>query len=1708
MTSSHRSEHVSAPTFDNAWLARVVPTGLYAADGIAVSRLFDPVTQTYWFARSVPLTATAACERLQHEMRLAVRLQASWAAMPRATIWTADRLTLVCDAEASTHFGIASASGVAPVPACLDLAIEAVRAVAALHGHGILHGVLRPHSFLLDSHMRLTGFGYATTIDSPQPVPPQRGATALPYLAPELIRNDTAHATVGADLYSLGITLYELLTGRLPFVADSPEGWHHAHVAIEPQPPQMRRPDIPDALGRIVLKLMAKDAADRYASAASLLSDLLRARTAWQAHGHIEPFALDMPGTLPPTSFSGRLLGRVNEMEALGAALARVRTTGVSELLLLTGGAGAGKSALAEWLTRREAQGHQRFATGKSDQLQRDIPYAPVVQAIASLTLALLGEDDDALARVRERWLDGLLGQGRAVAELVPEVEHVLGRTSPLPEVPARQAQARIESAILRTFTAFAEPGAPLVLFIDDLQWADASTIGLLEAFTAHRPANILLIAAFREPDQDMSQRLSWLQHASRGGMLPASSIPVLPLSGRAVADLVAAALDAPVAHVAPLARAIHAKTGGNPLFCSQLLRALIDDGVLAYGQRGWTWDDAALAERRYSENVIDLMIRRFARLPKSSTELLQLLACVGLRGDAQLQARVAGIDPAQLAQRLRPFVDAGMLAAVPEGYAFQHDRVLEAAYSMIDPQARPAAHARVARIMIDHWAGQLEDHAFEICNQIERAAGHTLPESGRAAFVQVLNMSAARARRAAALAQATRYVELAFTLMDPSWWTSYYALARDAHLLRCEGLLAQADLERASHEIDALLLREMPAIDKAAVYRLKATLQTVRSDYEGAINAALSGLALLDVHLERNPTRERTRQAYAAVMTLLGTRPIAGLADLPLTTDRRMQTVMGLLSTLISSQFVRDGISFLHVAKMVELSLVHGATAETPYGLSWFGVFIASLYEQYEDGLAFGLAAMELVDRQGFAAERIATLVAVDQVSVWTRPLAFALGLAQKAVALGRESGDIGMACYACNHIVSDLLAMGEPLALVEEEIERGVELTRLVGYADIELILSSQQHFLRRMRGGNDQAGPATQRADLARSLPTRFWIWLYDGMASTYRGEWEQALDSLRQAEALTWSAPAHINVADCHLHLALALARAEPAGASRSATMAALIGHRDRFARWAALNPLTFGNKLLMLDADVHRLRGEPLQALACYEQSARAAAAAGFVHEQALAHELASALCIASGLSDSGLHHLRAARKCYRRWGADDKATQLGRQYPDLDGAEDDESAGAPAESVRVAPGWELGIRAAQAMTSERVMDRLIESLMSNVVVHAGAQYALLLLMRGDRPVIEASGRVVDGAVSTALGAVEPSDQHLPLAVLNSVLRTRQTLVLADASVEAPSIRVRGASGRRLRSVLCLPLVRGGSLIGVFYLENNLAPGVFDARRIAELEVMAPQLAISLETARLYEQLIEENDRRQAAEMSLRSARAELARTSHLMVMGSLAASIAHEVNQPLTAIVASVDASLRWLNRETPELGEVRDGLAHIRKNGLRAADIIRALRALARQAPSVLTPLQPDEVLREVLDIVRMEIDERGVQVSMQLAGDGVLVEADRVQLQQVLLNLITNAIDAMDETPAASRELVIASVRDQAEVVISVSDKGHGIPEAVRMQMFDPFFTTKRSGMGMGLAICRSIIEAHGGVLEAGESDGGGAVFSFRLPVFDHAE
>jgi signal transduction histidine kinase len=416
------------------------------------------------------------------------------------------------------------------------------------------------------------------------------------------------------------------------------------------------------------------------------------------------------------------------------------------------------------------------------------------------------------------------------------------------------------------------------------------------------------------------------------------------------------------------------------------------------------------------------------------------------------------------------------------------------------------------------------------------------------------------------------------------------------------------------------------------------------------------------------------------------------------------------------------------------------------------------------------------------------------------------------------------------------------------------------------------------------------------------------------------------------------------------------------------------------------------------------------------------------------------------------------------------------------------------------------MKAAQALSEETGLDALIEILLRNTMVHAGAQRGLLMLVKKDAPVIRATGQSGDNGILIKLTELAPEKHDLPLSVLYRVMRTRQRLVFDDVAQHTYFSADEYLRCRTVQSVLCLPLIKQGQVIGVLYLENSLAPGVFTSSRTSVLELLASQAAISLESSRLHSELFEENNRRRNTESALYVARAELARVSQAMVMGELAASIAHEINQPLASMVSNAAASLRWLNRPEPNLTEALSGLHDILRDGRRAGEIVSALQALARQTPQNRRPLHINEVILRVVALTRSELEQHRILMTTHLTRSPLLVMASSVQLQQVVLNLILNAMDAMSSGDHVLRRLSISSEVVRREyAVVSVEDSGVGIDESDMDKVFNAFFTTKDKGMGMGLAICRSIIDAHGGQLQVMPARYGGTTFVFRLPVIE---
>ncbi|NIF26517.1 AAA family ATPase [Pantoea sp. Tr-811] len=1663
-------------SIDEGWLQRCDITPLGQEGELSYFRLSDPVTRQAWTAVRAPVEAPAACQRLERDYRL--QLDPQWAVIPSAFVRSAEGPLLVYPAGRSLADLISQ--GPLALGPLLDIAVNAANALALAHERNVLHGALQPaHLCLHNQRVRLGCF----RADTPELVSDQ--GTALgnwAYLAPEQVCPHGSSSDRRSDIYALGAIFYQALLGELPLAGRDTQHWRQLHAGVQPRAAHEVNADVPPALGQILAKALAKEPDARYQSARALAVDLAHCQRQWASNQAIEPFA---PGCADPVSTGcERLYGRDAEQKAIALLLKALRRESQPHALFINGAAGMGKTRLVETTLKAHAQGY--WAVGKCNSLEQAVPYAPWVEILGALATQLLAKNSHDLDTLRRDILRRIKGQGRLLGKLAPDLQLILGPLPDLPAKPTRLALQKEYRAIVEFLQALSRPGQPLVLFLDDLQWADDASRHLLSQLLAQASGNLLLVFARRNDPQAPGTPLA------TPASVRSTTLNLRPLAVGAVTELIAERYHVHPDAALQVAELVHDKTAGNPFFINQILRAMVEDQLFTFDTQAmrWSWCLKAVARHRYSDNVADLMIHRLARLPAPQRDVLRIASAVGSRCDGKLLAQVL---EKPLGEPLRALIGAGFLLPGQKGLGFAHDRVMEAAYELTPVNERPALHARIAQAMHQAWQGGQSEELFEIANQLQRASPRGFAANDCALFLGLLHEAALRTRDSGAPEQAAAYLRTAEHLLSQA--ESRESHATHGFAIAC--LAAECDLQLArTGETEARIIecrqRARSALEQAQVSRLQARLHTLHGDYQAAIACALSGLELLGIDLARGNDPQHLATCYAHIQGLIERKGRHCLESLPRTDSHEVAVAISLLATLSASFSVQGDLCFLHLAKIMELSLLHGVAPGSTYGLAWYGVMIAERFGAYHDGHACCLAALKLIERHGFEADLTSALLALDQASAWTSPMEFARRTAQEAVDSARLSGDLAMTCYACSHRVSDSLFMGRYLPDVAEEVTQGLATVRRHGYRANERILQAQQAFVGNLGGASCPPAPGAVNAPA-----TLFFQQLFKGMSAFYLGNIPQAIASLAQAGNHAWAVPAHINLADYHLFRGLALGSPEAPGqvADKLAELQAL---RERFSHWAGFNPATFRNKLLLIEGVIAKLEGDGLAAIRCFDQAQIAATAAGFIHEQALAHEQLAEVCIPSGLISGANLHLRIARDCFHIWGATGKVHQLEALHPFLRTQPIQETYRAT-QQARL--DLEAGIEAARALSEEVLLEGLIETLMGHLTQHSGADHGALLIVSGAEFQMAALADIDDSGLHVRMDNCQKFMTQAPLSIINATLRTKKPLLLNDALSDCPEAFRQELLARGARSVLCLPLVIQGVLIGLVYLENRLVPNLFGSQRLAMLEILASQAAVSLQTAKFYTRLAEDNQSRAHMEAELRRSRAELARSAHLQVMNELSASIAHEISQPLLGITSNAAASLRWLKRAEPNLEEAIAGLEDIRNDGERAANIVRALRSLAKQSPMQLKAVKVDELIREVVRLTSADAGKGAVQVQTRLQA-GVSVMADPVQLQQLVFNLITNALEAL----AGYRDdglLHIGSAVVGDAVEICVDDNGPGIAAEERARVFEAFHTTKREGLGMGLAICSSVVQAHGGQLQALVSEFGGCRIRFTLPL-----
>lgn len=1787
----------------------------------------------------------ASLDRLAHEFGLKDELDGAWAVRPLELVREGGRTLLVLEDPGGEP--LARLLG-APMEMgdFLRLAVGIAAVLGKLHRRGLVHKDLKPTHILVncaDGLARLTGFGLASRLprERQAPEPPETIAGTLAYMAPEQTGRMNRSIDSRSDLYAFGVTLYQMLTGALPFTAADPMEWVHCHIARMPVPPGARVETVPAAVSRIVMKLLAKTAEERYQTAAGVEHDLRHCLADWQRQGRVDDFPLHQHDTPDRLLIPEKLYGREHEVDTLVAAFARIVRSSAPELVLVSGYSGIGKSSVVNELHKVLVPPRGLFASGKFDQYKRDIPYSTLVQAFQGLVRPLLGKSDTELASWRSALLEALEPNARLMTDLIPELKLIIGEPPPVPELEPQQAQSRFLLVFRRFISVFARAEHPLALFLDDLQWLDAATLDLLEdLLTGSDLRHLMLIGAYRDNEVDATHPLTRKLQAIRNAGVKIDEIRLAPLATEHIRQLTAEALHCEPERIEPLAQLVHDKTAGNPFFVIQFLHALVDEDFLTFDHdaRHWRWDPDRIHAKGYTANVVDLMVGKLTRLPAATQQALQQLGCLGNVAEITTLSTVLGTPQAQVHAALWEAIRQELVERLEGAYAFVHDRVHEAAYSLTPEASRAQAHLRIGRLLAAQTPPEKREEAiFEIAGQLNRGAALITGQDEREQLAEFNLIAGQRAKASTAYASALTYLVTGAELLGDDCWERRHDLIFALALNRAECEFLTGQLAAADERLAALSDRATTTVEKALVACLQLDVYLVLDRSDRAVAVCLAYLRHVGIEWSPHPSDDEVRQEYDRIWSQLGNRTIEDLIDLPLMEDAASLGTVEALSKLFAPAVQTDvNLTCLTICKAVSLSIERGNCDASCVLYANVGRVAGQRFGDYQAGYRFGLLGCELVDRRGLRRFEAKTFLCFSIfVARWLKPVRTCRELLRRAFAAANRIGDLAYGAFAGNNLNSDLIFAGEPLPEVQCEAEHGRAYAEKVRFGLVVDFIDTQLALVRMLRGfsrkfgcfDDDQFDELRTESHLASSTDLALaecFYWTRKLQARYLAGDYATAVDAASKAQKLLRVASSFFEEAEYHFYGALARAAwcdAAPVD-ERLQQLEAVAEHHRQLQVWAQHCPENFADRAALVGAEIARLEGRVIDAEQLYEQAIRSAQESGFVHNEALANELAARFYAAREFEDIAHLYLSKARYGYLRWGADGKVRQLEQTYPYL---RTEEPALGPTSTIAT-PVEHLDlatvIKVSQAASGEIVLEKLIDMIMRTAIEQAGAERGLLILSGGGEPRVAAEAMTGGDATQLQLRDVPVSAAMLPESILYHVLRTRESVFLDDAAAEPSFAADPYIRQHRARSILCLPLMNQAKLTGALFLENNLTARVFSAARIAVLKLVASQAASSLENARLYRDLaereakirrlvdaniigiivwnaggdiLEANDaflrmvgyeredlvsgrvrwrdltppelhqgseqalaeagqtgrvqpfekeyvrkdgsrvpvivglatfeasrkegvafvldlteRKQAeekvreSERRYRDVQTELAHANRVATMGQLTASIAHEVNQPIAATVTNAQAALRWLSAQPPDIDEVGQVLGRIIKDANRAGDVLGRIRQLIRKTPPRKEPVDLNAAIREVIELTRGEIMKSGASVQMQLADDLPCIDGDRVELQQVLLNLIINALEAMSGVSDGARQLLISTGKTDAGcVLVTVCDSGPGFEPNCAERVFAPFYTTKPAGLGMGLSICRSIIDAHGGQLWVSANLPRGAVVQFTVPV-----
>ncbi|MBD2412760.1 serine/threonine protein kinase [Nostoc calcicola FACHB-389] len=1713
---------------------------------------------------------------------------------------------------------------------CLKLAIHLTDIIIGLHEQHIIHKDIKPQNIIINPksmQVKITDFSIASRLSKENAAigNPNLLKGTLAYMSPEQTGRMNRSIDYRTDFYSLGVTFYELLTDNLPFNCTDPLEIIHSHIAKQPIPPDEINPQIPEAVSHIVMKLLLKTAEERYQSGLGLKADLEICLKQLLNNGKIENF---IPGKLDKFSqftIPQKLYGREKEVASLMSAFERV-SVGRSEMILVSGYAGIGKSCLVNEIHKPILQQRGYFISGKFDQFKRNIPYTALIESFQELTQQLLTESPEKIIVLKQRLLEAFGEIGQVIIDVIPEIEKIVGQQPPVPQLGAIESQNRFNRAFQKFIQVFTQKERPLVLFFDDLQWADLATLKLIQMLMVDDSQYFLMIGAYRDNEVISTHYLNQTLNEIQKAGITVNNITLTSLSISDVYELIVDTLHSATEKTKILAEFIFNKTQGNPFFLTQLLQTMYQEKLLNFDFNSgtWQWEINQIQTIGITDyDALELIVRNIKKLPQETQQVLKLAACIGNRFNIDILAIVNEKSQSETASELWEALQVSLILPLSENYKapvffdknisiesqelkisykFLHDRVQQAAYSLIPESQRKQTHLKIGQSILGFYkTEEIEENIFNIVNHLNFGTEFLCDRSQRYQLAKLNLIASQKAKASSAYEAALSYSTVGLELLTASSWENNYNLMLALHLESVELEYLNTNFTRAAILTETILEKATNLLDRVQAYQLQIQFYMAQNQMLKAIDTGLEAIAKLGVTLSAAPNKQST---------IANLPQLEDLENFPVVKDPYILAALKILVTIAGAAFITNPTKTTFpqiILTVVNLCIEHGHSALAAHGYAYYGMLLCGYLENIDAGYHSGQIAWQILDQfQNIELKSKVYAPFYGFTIHWKEHLRETISPLQEGIQSALEIGDLEYAGYCSVHYCGHIFFRGEQLESVANQQKSYIKLLEKfqldfpINYIKIwhQLALNLQDFSEKKHLLVGDSFNEVAMLPYLisTNNATSLFAAYVAKIILSYLFKDYTQAIDNAKLASEYIHSVMGMMTVGIHNLYYSLALIALYPniEPKIQEEYLAVINTNQEKMRLWADRAPANYQHKFDLVSAEKARILGQTFIAMEYYELAIQGAKEQGYVQEEALANELAAEFYFYRGRDQQAFFYLRESYHAYIRWGAIAKVNDLESKYPDYCPLRINQESSSFKASLRTTSSkinnlasFDLStvFKASQAISSEIMLDDLLAKLMKIVMENAGAQTSCFLLEKNGQMVIEAFVGVNKNEIFLETSSSLDNSLYVPISILNYVMITKESVVIGDASSEGKFTSDPYIIQNKCKSVLCTPIIHQSKLIGILYLQNNLTTNAFTTERLEVVKILASQAAISIENAKLYTNLSKLNDNLQHANQQLenysknlelkveertqelheknvcleeqaqkleftlkqlQATQLQMIQREKMSGLGQLVAGIAHEINNPINFIYGNIshanqyiedmlhlikiyhkiypnltpqmlaeqeDIDLQFLIEDLPKL------LSSMKVGADRIRQIVLSLRNFSRLDEAEMKPVNIHEGIDSALLILQHRLKTESANSKIQIIknyGSLPLVDCYPSQLNQVFMNLLANAIDALEDynshrsleeaelNPAYIK--ITTELLEQNLLAIHIADNGYGMTSDILSQIFNPFFTTKPIGKGTGLGLSISytiIVEKHGGKISCNSVPREGTEFIIELSI-----